>query len=222
MQDGWSNTPLSEFALVILGAFGLFIVVGLFGLFDPGPSEPYAAADLRFLLVYEVAVFLTLALILRSRGRDLASIDMRPSLGGTIDGVALAVLAQLVFLLILNVLALTMPQLLPQIDATPAGAPGIGLGLLVAALLVNSVFEELFVTGYVVSVLQGRYSAWTAINASVAIRMAYHLYQGGIGVINIIPTGLIFAIWFARRGTLWPLIAAHTLINLYAFLASAE
>jgi membrane protease YdiL (CAAX protease family) len=62
---------------------------------------------------------------------------------------------------------------------------------------------------------------WFAINASVAIRLAYHLYQGSAGVPSIVATGLIFGYWFARTRQLWPPIAAHGCLNLIAF-ASLE
>ncbi len=53
-----------------------------------------------------------------------------------------------------------------------------------------------------------------AVNISVAIRLAYHLYQGPAGIINIVPGGLIFAYWFAKTGRLWPVVTAHAIHDL--------
>jgi hypothetical protein len=61
----------------------------------------------------------------------------------------------------------------------------------------------------------------TGVNASVAIRLAYHLYQGGIGVIGIIPFGLVCAWWFARAGRLWPVIVAHAVTDATSLLYSS-
>jgi membrane protease YdiL (CAAX protease family) len=87
-----------------------------------------------------------------------------------------------------------------------------------AVVLVNPFFEEVFVTGYVITVLKDVRGATFAINASVVIRLACHLYQGTAGVLMTIPMGLIFGYWFARKGRLWPLIVAHAAMNLVVLL----
>jgi len=75
-----------------------------------------------------------------------------------------------------------------------------------------------FVAGYVIAALKDVRGTTFAINVSVVIRLVYHLYQGISGVLSIIPMGLIFGYWFARKGRLWPLIAAHALLDLVPFL----
>lgn len=83
------------------------------------------------------------------------------------------------------------------------------LGIRPGPAIVNPLFEELFVCGYVITVARESGQLALGVNASIAIRLAYHLYQGGIGVIGIIPLGLIFGLWFARTGRLWPVVVAH-------------
>jgi membrane protease YdiL (CAAX protease family) len=61
----------------------------------------------------------------------------------------------------------------------------------------------------VISALNGPHSLTTAVNVSAGIRVFYHFYQGGVGVLGIAPMALIFAYWFARAGCLWPSIIAH-------------
>jgi membrane protease YdiL (CAAX protease family) len=82
--------------------------------------------------------------------------------------------------------------------------------------LVNPVFEEVFVCGYLINALKKERSLVFAINVSVAIRLAYHLYQGPMVVLSIVPMGLIFGYWFARTGRLWPLVTAHALLDFFA------
>ena len=60
---------------------------------------------------------------------------------------------------------------------------------------------------------------WATICVSVALRLLYHLYQGPMGVLGIIPIGLLFAFWFAKMGRLWPVIVAHGLMDLIGLLA---
>jgi membrane protease YdiL (CAAX protease family) len=84
-------------------------------------------------------------------------------------------------------------------------------GAIIALSIVNPVYEETFVVGYIVRSFEGRASPWVAINLSTAIRLVYHLYQGPIACAAIIPMGLIFSWYYTRRGKLWPLIVAHAL-----------
>jgi membrane protease YdiL (CAAX protease family) len=85
--------------------------------------------------------------------------------------------------------------------------------------LLNPIFEEVFVCGYIVSALAKPGNVWPAIHASVAVRLLYHLYQGPAGIIGVIPLGLLFAGYFARSRQLWPLLIAHALFDLIGLVA---
>ncbi len=61
----------------------------------------------------------------------------------------------------------------------------------------------------------------TAVNTSAGIRLSYHLYQGVAGVLSLVPTGLLFAIWFVRTRQLWPLIVAHAILDFVGLTAGA-
>jgi membrane protease YdiL (CAAX protease family) len=87
---------------------------------------------------------------------------------------------------------------------------------MLAVSLLNPVFEEVFVCGYVISALKERRGTTTAINVSAGIRVFYHFYQGALGILGITPMALIFAYWFARTGRLWPLIVAHAVSDFVA------
>ena len=88
------------------------------------------------------------------------------------------------------------------------------------ASLVNPVFEEVFVCGYVITALKERFGLTTAVNVSAALRVSYHLYQGAVGVVGVAPLALLFAYWFGRTGRLWPLIVAHAIMDLWALTAA--
>ncbi|WP_448852597.1 CPBP family intramembrane glutamic endopeptidase [Corynebacterium sp. 335C] len=83
----------------------------------------------------------------------------------------------------------------------------------------NAVAEELVVVGWLA--LRLRALGWSAagiVAASAVLRGAYHLYQGaGAGAGNVVM-GVVFAAWFLRTGRVWPLVAAHFLIDAVAFL----
>ena len=99
-----------------------------------------------------------------------------------------------------------------MVKVTPS-APVI---LMLVFIVVNSIFEEALVTGYVVTALAEQGPA-LAITASTLLRFAYHLYQGPVASISVLPLGLMFAAVFWKWRTLWPLVMAHSLINVMAF-----
>ena len=62
---------------------------------------------------------------------------------------------------------------------------------------------------------------WIAINVSTVVRLLYHLYQGPIGVITIVPMGLLYGYLYARTRQLWPLIVAHVLLDIIGLIVWA-
>ena len=93
----------------------------------------------------------------------------------------------------------------------------IALQLVLVTSVVNGVYEELFVAGYVITAMTPVRGMWTANNVSTGIRLLYHLYQGPVALLSIIPLGVLFAAVYWRTRTLWPLLVAHTLANFLAF-----
>lgn len=210
----------TEFAIVILGAFGYFIVTSVFELGGPTSGPHISEAHLWFLLIYEPIVFTVLAFFLRARGWSFARIGLRPTIRETLLGLGLAVVAYVTITAIWMILASPAFHSLQSPGGNNIVASNIPIHVIIAVSTINPIFEEVFVSGYVISSLKRRFSPWTAINVSVAIRLLYHLYQGAWGVVTIIPIGLIFAFWYARSGRLWPLIVAHAALDLVGLLLS--
>lgn len=91
--------------------------------------------------------------------------------------------------------------------------------VLILAALQNAILEEVIVVGYLMTRLQQlRWGTASTIVASAALRASYHLYQGvGPGIGNFLM-GLIFGYWFHRTGRVMPLVIAHTVIDVVAFV----
>jgi len=79
-------------------------------------------------------------------------------------------------------------------------------------VLINPVYEEVFLVGYVLKALQ-KYGAFLAISTSVLIRLSYHTYQG-VEAVHIAILGTLFACAYWHQRELWPLIFAHALLDL--------
>lgn len=101
-------------------------------------------------------------------------------------------------------------------------AMGVTLGTALPLLgwaAANAFAEEMVVVGWlVVRLKQLSWSPLAIIAASSLLRGGYHLYQGIGGGIGNLVMGVIFTWFYLRTGRLWPLIAAHFLIDAVAFL----
>ena len=61
-------------------------------------------------------------------------------------------------------------------------------------------------------------SAALAVGVGAAIRAFYHLYQGLAGFLGNFVMGVIFGSYFQRTGRVVPLVVAHTVIDIVAFV----
>jgi len=105
-------------------------------------------------------------------------------------------------------------QMAAAVQSYPAADPKVSMQLVFLTSTVNGIFEELFVAGYIITALSATRGMWTAINVSTVVRLLYHLYQGPLGVVIIVPLGLLYGYVYARTRQLWPLILAHVLIDI--------
>jgi membrane protease YdiL (CAAX protease family) len=200
-----------ELTVVITIAFGPLIFASLIDVFLPHQPGQFSDAQLSSLLVYEITILTALLGFLHLRGWTLARVGLRVTIIDTVIGVALAIAGELAFVAAYWIVASLWPQAADAMASTPLGAQQLSLPLVIVVSMVNPIFEETLVCGYVIAALKDRPDPWTGINASVAIRLLYHLYQGAVAAISIVPIGLMLGIWYARTGRLWPLIVAHAL-----------
>ena len=94
--------------------------------------------------------------------------------------------------------------------------------VLILSAVQNALLEEIVVIGYLFTRL--RQLAWnvTAIIAlSAIIRGSYHLYQGIGGFIGNLIMGIVFGLIYLRWKRVAPLIVAHTLLDITAFVGYA-
>jgi uncharacterized protein len=83
----------------------------------------------------------------------------------------------------------------------------------------NGALEEIVVVGYLLTRLrQMGWSNGAALGASAVLRGSYHLYQGLGGFAGNLVMGLIFAWWFQRTRRVLPLVVAHFLLDVFAFV----
>jgi membrane protease YdiL (CAAX protease family) len=205
--------PGVEFLIVITWAFGLSIIASILSLGVASTEPVFSNEALIGGTVESLAVTLLLVWFLRIRGWTLERVGFEVSVRGTLWGVAL--LAGIYgFIIAVEVIA----QLLGfDMDAAVASYPTadtLNMQVVVVASVVNGAYEEIFVAGYVITMLSAARGPWTAINVSTGLRVLYHLYQGPLGVLTIVPMGLMFGYIYVRTRKLWPVIVAHVLMDV--------
>jgi membrane protease YdiL (CAAX protease family) len=93
------------------------------------------------------------------------------------------------------------------------------LPVLILLAFGNAWAEETLVIGYLLTAL--RRLGWKENNSLVAaalLRGSYHLYQGFGGGLGNFLMGLIFGKYYQKANRLYPLIIAHTLLDVFSFL----
>ncbi len=95
--------------------------------------------------------------------------------------------------------------------------------ILVLSAAQNGLLEEVLVAGYLLHRLdQLGWSRDKALVTSALLRGSYHLYQGLGGFVGNVAMGLIFGRLYQRWGRVAPLVVAHTLIDVVAFVGYVE
>jgi membrane protease YdiL (CAAX protease family) len=94
--------------------------------------------------------------------------------------------------------------------------------VLILSALQNAILEEVVVVGYLMTRL--RQIGWDirmTILTSAVLRGSYHLYQGFGPALGNAVMGALFGYWFHRTKRVLPLIIAHTILDVFAFVGYA-
>ncbi|MFJ3906841.1 CPBP family intramembrane glutamic endopeptidase [Streptomyces sp. NPDC090025] len=94
--------------------------------------------------------------------------------------------------------------------------------VLILSAIQNSVLEEVIVVGYLLRRLdQLGWSRNASMATSSLLRGSYHLYQGIGGFIGNAVMGVVFVWLYRRWGRVGPLVVAHALLDIVAFVGYA-
>jgi len=94
--------------------------------------------------------------------------------------------------------------------------------VLVLAAVQNAVLEEVVMVGYLFTRWsQAGWSTGRIMLSSALIRGSYHLYQGFGGFVGNAVMGLLFGWIYTRTKRVGPLVVAHTILDVVAFVGYA-
>lgn len=189
---------------------------------NPSQSpRPYLDLTYQLLGIFFALVPVLLALYLLSRDRfDPArtlGVDFRQPAGDAGWGTTLAAGIGIPGLLLVYAAA----QLGLNAQIVPAALQPVwwAVPVLIIAALQNAILEEVIVVGYLMTRL--RTMGWRVsyiVAASAVLRGSYHLYQGFGAFVGNAVMGVVFALFFLKKGRIMPLIVAHSLLDIVAFV----
>lgn len=188
------------------------------------PDRPWLDLTYQLLeiLFALVPVLLAVHLLNRDHGDTprLLGLDRRRPLFDLSSGAALAAVIGL------PGLALYFGARAIGLNATvvPAALPEVwwAVPVLVLAAVQNAVLEEVVVVGYLsVRLRDLGWSVPALIAGSAALRGSYHLYQGFGAFVGNAVMGVIFMLFFLRTRRVLPLVVAHALLDIVAFVGYA-
>ena len=214
----------AEFITVITAAFGLSIlwsVLGFITLFFGSPIQYslFTDASLIETMIIEIIIFAFITSFLKTRNNPLSFANNTKLIN--VLGISLIILITyyVCYYSMVFVITALYPNTFASSITISTGNSKISLIVILLMSIINPVFEESIVIGYIVPALQSRKGIFFALNISVLIRVLYHLYQGPIGIITIVPMGIIFVYAYKKWNNIWPLIITHGIMDFIALFA---
>jgi uncharacterized protein len=235
------RTTRDEVLLVLgvsLGASAVYSIVTLIARLTAGPplaqqtatlnrsesDRPWLDLTLQLLNIFFALVPALLAVhLLRTEpggARVTLGLDRRRPWVDASSGVALAALIGIPGL----GLYLVARELGINTTVVASALPRIwwAVPVLVLAAVQNAVLEEVVVVGYLVTRLrQLGVPVPATVAASALLRGSYHVYQGFGAFLGNAIMGVVFAGFFLRRRRVLPLVIAHALLDIAAFVGYA-
>ena len=102
-----------------------------------------------------------------------------------------------------------------QVQASELDAAWWTIPLLILSAVRAGLLEEVILNGYLFERLGSR---WRVLIAVAALRGLYHLYQGPAMALGNMVMGLVFGWVYLRWRRVMPLVIAHTLLDVIAFV----
>lgn len=152
-----------------------------------------------------------------ARARRLVGADARHPLRDLAQGAGLAAVIGLPGLALY--VAARAAGLNTQVAAANLDAVWWAVPVLVLAAAQNAVLEEVVMIAYLFT--RWGQAGWrlpAIVVTSALVRGCYHLYQGFGGGVGNVAMGLILGVVYARTRRVMPLVVAHTMLDVVAFV----
>jgi membrane protease YdiL (CAAX protease family) len=210
------TTPTShwEIATIVAICFGYYILISINAVFANFPRGTITENTVPAMVVLDFILITVALAVLKWRHYPLANLLPRPDWRGSAIAVGLAIAG--ICLGMLATWFFPVSQRLQYQDIV--GSHKLGLLSVLVLSVVNGLYEEVFLLGYLQRELMPHGAAF-AVGASLLVRVLYHAYQGHVGATAVMMFGLVLGVYFLRTGNLWPPALAHVLADIVALLS---
>lgn len=211
-----------EFSLVLSVSLGYFIFSAIYWTsFNEGESKQiiYGNSEILSLTIYESIVLIIVVLIIKWQHKSVRDLGLTFSFDKITMGLVLFVSNYLIYVMLFKLFGDFIMGLTPSGEGSEAVSFVIQVDLIPLLIfsLLNPVFEELILVGYIVSAIRHKFSLISCLIISVGFRLSFHIYQGPIILLSILPMGIIFIIYFWHKRSIIPLIIGHSLMDFLSF-----
>ncbi|MCF8428418.1 MAG: CPBP family intramembrane metalloprotease [Bacteroidia bacterium] len=211
---------LIELLLVLALGFGLFIYSSTQTILSANlvqTEQTYTNGDFVFILVYEILILGLIAGHLRFRKWTLQDFNLDFSIRYIGIGFILAALRFAIGLPFQKILALIG---ITQLDGSiePNISLQLNLVLMLGMLVVNSIYEEVLLIGYLYKRLEN-FPPLFFLLFSFIVRASFHTYQGWNAMPIVFALAMVLGCYYYKYKKLWPPILAHAIGNTYYFLS---
>jgi CAAX protease family protein len=215
--------PILEFTLIISISLGYFIISSFqwATLDTSGPiTLTYGDSQILQIIYYEFIVLLIVISILKWQGRSF-NFGFSFSIDKITMGLVLFIANYFLYIILFRLLGdyvLGFNLISGESSQPISYSVNISAFPLLLFSVFNPLFEEFILVGYVVTAIRKKFGLLSCLILSVGFRLSFHIYQGPIILLSILPMGILFTLYFWRKRTILPLIIAHGLMDFLSFV----
>lgn len=213
---------LLEFTIIVIASLGYFVFSALqytdFG-DHQNTTISYGDHEVMQLLIYEIGALLFVFAFLRFQGKRFKNLGFSISLDHLTHGLILFIANYFIYLILFRLFGSFIMTSGAAEHSTGAVAYSINISIvpLILFSIINPVFEEFILVGYIVSAIGKRFGLAITVILSVVFRLSFHIYQGPIILLSILPMGIIFTIYYWHKRSIIPLIVGHGIMDFLSF-----
>jgi len=208
------TTPF-RFWAVVLSTAGVFVAISAVRLARNVPTtDMLQTFDLLQLLAIEAAMGAFWIPRLVRDGWTLSFVTLPFAARDLLRGALLCLVSQLTYVTTWVAVALLFPDFVREAARIRIGGHPSWWSVGLVAVF-NPVAEEFLYLGFVANSLRRRSTA-LALGASVLVRVGVHAYQGPLALLAILPAGLVLTTYYLDTNRIWPVVVAHSAVDLYA------
>jgi membrane protease YdiL (CAAX protease family) len=218
-------SPSSEFFLVTI----LFFAYPIFNSFKAlyirityNKLPHFTDLGVARMISFEIIVLAAALTILYWRGYSNQDINLTINPKSSLYGLWLLLKYYLVSIAIFFIPLLILAKFFrPTLSSAtnPFFSMNLSYISIIAFAIINPIFEELSIIGYLFSSIEKIKGTYPALFISLVVRLSYHTYQG-FGILVVTVFGYILGMAYVKKRNIWPLIVCHTCVDLISAITN--